>query len=192
MPSQTLRQEGIDPRLVKVLSHPLRTRILRRLCERVASPNQIAQELGAPLGNVSYHTRILLDYECIELVDTQPRRGAIEHFYRGIIRPWLDEDAWAQLPPALRSQLAGQTLLDLWEDARAAGEAGAFERTSVHVTRTTLELDEDGWDRLAALLDATLEEAMRIQAESSNRRAGGGGNGESVRAELGLLFFERA
>jgi DNA-binding transcriptional ArsR family regulator len=187
MPARTLTQGGIDRRLVKVLSHPLRTRILRVLCERVASPNQIAQELGASLGNVSYHTRILLDYGCIELVDTQPRRGAIEHFYRGIVRPWLDEDAWVQLPPAMRSQLAGQTLTDLWNDARAAGDGGAFEREDVHVSRTPLDLDEQAWERLSNLLDATLEEAMKIQAESANRRAGA-----TVRAELGLLLFERA
>jgi DNA-binding transcriptional ArsR family regulator len=190
VPSQTLRPRGVDQRLVKVLSHPLRTRILRVLSERVASPNQIAQELGAPLGNVSYHTRILLDYGCIELVDTQPRRGAIEHFYRGIVRPWLEDDAWAQLPPAMRSQLAGQTLTDLWDDARAAGDAGAFERTDIHVSRTPLDLDERGWERLTELLAATVEEAMKIQAESSNRRAKA--DGATLRAELGLLLFERA
>jgi DNA-binding transcriptional ArsR family regulator len=190
MPSQTLRGDGVDRRLVKVLAHPLRTRILQVLSARVASPNQIAQELDAPLGNVSYHTRILLEHGCIELVDTQPRRGAIEHFYRGIERPWLDEAAWAELPPAMRSQLAGQTLSDLLADARAAGDAGSFERTSAHITRTRLDLDERGWDELTALMDATLEEAMKIQAESSNRRAESGA--ESVHAELGLLFFERA
>jgi DNA-binding transcriptional ArsR family regulator len=190
MPSQTLRGDGVDRRLVKVLAHPLRTRILQVLSARVASPNQIAQELDAPLGNVSYHTRILLEHGCIELVDTQPRRGAIEHFYRGIERPWLDEAAWAELPPAMRSQLAGQTLSDLLADARAAGDAGSFERTSAHITRTRFDLDERGWDELTALMDATLEEAMKIQAESSNRRADSGA--ESVHAELGLLFFERA
>lgn len=43
----------------KALAHPLRVRILETI-ERlggVASPNQIASELGEPLGNVSYHIK---------------------------------------------------------------------------------------------------------------------------------------
>jgi len=190
MPARTLSGATVDRRLVKALSHPLRLRVLQVLSERVASPNEIAKELGAPLGNVSYHARILLEHECIELVDTQPRRGAIEHYYRATVRPWLDSRSWVQLPPAMRGQIAGQTLSDLWEDIRAAGESGAFERCDAHVTRTLADLDERGWEELGKLLDATLERALQIQTESADRRAAG--ESATVRAEIGLLFFERA
>ena len=57
----------VDERVVKSLGHPLRQRILHVLSEGVASPNQIAQRLGEPLGNVSYHVKILLANEAIEL-----------------------------------------------------------------------------------------------------------------------------
>jgi hypothetical protein len=56
------------------------------LGDRVASPKEIADETGHPLGTVSYHVRELLKLECIELVDTTPRRGAIEHHYRALAR----------------------------------------------------------------------------------------------------------
>jgi DNA-binding transcriptional ArsR family regulator len=73
-----------EPRIAKALAHPLRARILQRLGERVASPGDLATELGAPLGVVSYHVRMLRDYDCIELVRTEPRRAALQHFYRAI------------------------------------------------------------------------------------------------------------
>jgi DNA-binding transcriptional ArsR family regulator len=186
MQARSLSSGDVDRRLVKALSHPLRVRVLQILSERVASPNEISQELDASLGNVSYHTRILLEHDCIELVDTQPRRGAIEHYYRATVRPWLDEASWKALPAGLRRQLAGQTLQDLWADARAAGKVGAFDRSDAYVTRTLLDVDERGWEELTELMAETLERAVEIQGRSATRRPE-----ETVSAELGLLFFER-
>jgi DNA-binding transcriptional ArsR family regulator len=67
----------------KALSHPLRGQILTLLEAGRRSPNQIAAELGngASLGTVSYHVRYLHGLDLIRLVGTEPRRGAVEHFY---------------------------------------------------------------------------------------------------------------
>jgi DNA-binding transcriptional ArsR family regulator len=70
----------VDQRLAKALSHPLRARIFAILNEQVASPNEMAEMIGEPLPNVSYHARVLVDLGCIELVRTAQRRGAIEHY----------------------------------------------------------------------------------------------------------------
>jgi DNA-binding transcriptional ArsR family regulator len=75
---------AIAQRHAKALAHPLRGQILTLLEDGGRrSPNQLARELGngAPLGTVSYHVRYLHRQDLIRLVDTQPRRGAIEHFY---------------------------------------------------------------------------------------------------------------
>src|SRR3954462_11865534 len=90
--------ETSEARIAKALAHPLRARILQRLGERVASPGDLAIELGAPLGGVSYHVRMLREYECVELMRTEPRRGALQHFYRATARPRLDADQWGALP----------------------------------------------------------------------------------------------
>jgi DNA-binding transcriptional ArsR family regulator len=66
----------------KLASHPLRVRILGRLAEGVASPNEMAKEFEESLPLVSYHVRILREGNAIRLVRTTPRRGAIEHHYR--------------------------------------------------------------------------------------------------------------
>src|ERR1700709_2845042 len=116
--------ETAEARIAKALAHPLRARILQRLGERVASPGDLALELGAPLAVVSYHVRMLRDYDCVELVRTEPRRGALQHFYRATARPTLDEDQWKSLPSTLRRELSGETLAEAVEDVRAASEAG--------------------------------------------------------------------
>jgi DNA-binding transcriptional ArsR family regulator len=55
--------------------------ILRELRRGEKSPGEMATALGHPLGVVSYHVRMLRDYGAVELTRTEPRRGALQHFY---------------------------------------------------------------------------------------------------------------
>jgi DNA-binding transcriptional ArsR family regulator len=165
----------------------LRARILQRLGERVASPGDLALELGAPLGVVSYHVRMLRDYDCVELVRTEPRRGALQHFYRATARPALDEDQFKTLPASLRKELSGATLGDIVDDMRAASEAGMLDDPDVVVQRTPLELDDRAFKKLNRLLARTHEQALQIAAESAER-----GGGDVFPTELGVLHFKRA
>ena len=61
----TKTKTGVDQRLVRAIGHPLRLRLLTIFNERVASPSDLAAELGEPIGNVSYHTRILARLGCV-------------------------------------------------------------------------------------------------------------------------------
>jgi DNA-binding transcriptional ArsR family regulator len=79
------KEASVDPRLIKALGHPVRVRALAILNERVASPSELAEELGEALGNVAYHVKVLEENGAIELVRTAPVRGALEHFYRASI-----------------------------------------------------------------------------------------------------------
>ena len=45
------------------------------------SPNELSRAIGVDLGVTSYHVRMLRDYGVVVLVDTAPRRGALEHYY---------------------------------------------------------------------------------------------------------------
>ena len=99
MPAQ---EPAIDQRIMKALSHPLRVRMLTLLNQKVSSPSELAEELDEPLGNVSYHMRFLADLNMVELVRTEPRRGAVEHYYEALEPPLISDDDWAQLPAALR------------------------------------------------------------------------------------------
>src|ERR1700709_2966673 len=130
--------ETSEARIAKAWAHPLRARILQRLGERVASPGDLALEVGAPLGVVSYHVRMLRDHDCVELVRTEPRRGALQHFYRATARPNLDEEQWRTLPSGLRRELSGETIQELVTDLGHAAAAGPLEDPDVALNRTRL------------------------------------------------------
>lgn len=182
----------VDERIVKSLGHPLRQRILHVLSEGVASPNHIAQRLGEPLGNVSYHVKILLENDAIELVETRPVRGAIEHFYRGTMRPFFDDAHWAQLPLATRRTVFARLLEQTGEHITAAGMANGFDRMETHVSWTPLQLDERGWHEMGELLVGVLDEVARIEAESLERLAAAGESAQPIRSEVAMQHFERA
>lgn len=48
----------------------------------VRSPKDLAEALDVPLGVASYHVRMLRDRGLIDEARTEPRRGALQHFYR--------------------------------------------------------------------------------------------------------------
>jgi hypothetical protein len=54
------------------------------------SPRDLATTLEQPLGDVSYHVRVLSQCGAIVLVETQPVRGSVQHFYRAEV-----EAEWA-------------------------------------------------------------------------------------------------
>ncbi len=183
----------LDERLAKALSHPLRQRILQRLNEGgVRSPNELSRELGDPLGNVSYHVRILRELDCVELVRTEQRRGALEHYYRATAEPWLDDEQWARLPAAFRRKTLGRTLSEILEGASAASRETGFDHPEVKVDRLELDLDDEAWSEVVQLLNETHDAALRIQAESARRQEERGADEEtSIRTELGILHFRR-
>src|SRR6201996_7731822 len=79
-----------DNELLIALRHPLRRQILRTMAvQDPISPRQISDELREPLSNVSYHVRVLADCGAVTLVDTEPVRGSMQHFYSTAIdEPW--------------------------------------------------------------------------------------------------------
>ncbi len=179
--------EGITQQLAKALAHPLRVRILTSLHKGISSPNQLAQELGEPLGNVSYHVKTLLEFDCVELVKTEPRRGAVEHFYRATERAFFSDSDWEKIPASARKGISGAVLEMIGQDSTEALMAGTIDaRSDSHVSRTPLILDEKGWTELNDLLGKTLERAIEIQEESASRL----GKDEGIETKLAILHFE--
>jgi DNA-binding transcriptional ArsR family regulator len=160
----------VDPRIAKALSHPMRARILLILNERVASPNEIAEMIEERLPNVSYHVRALLDLGCVELVDTAQRRGAIEHYYRAVVRPFFSDSDWKRIPRSGRQAISDTLLRVIWEDVSEAIEAGTFDsRPDRYLTNTPMVVDEQGWSELADIMARALREVQKVEAQSARR-----------------------
>jgi DNA-binding transcriptional ArsR family regulator len=181
--------EGITQQLAKALAHPLRVRILTSLHKGISSPNQLSQELGEPLGNVSYHVKTLLEYDCVELVKTEPRRGAVEHFYCATERAFFSASDWEKIPASARKGISGSILEMIGQNATEALIAGTIDaRTDSHVSRTPLVIDEQGWTDVTALLETTLNRAIEIQEEAATRLAEE--KSDSIATKLAILHFE--
>jgi DNA-binding transcriptional ArsR family regulator len=183
------RDEIIDSRLVKMLAHPLRVRILAILEQRTASPSEIAQELDASLGVVSYHVRRLESLGLIKLVKKTPRRGAIEHYYKADAKHHIPDEAWAKVPDIVKQAMAGATLSEISTQVNAAALDGGFGADDAHLSLTKLVLDEQGWRAIAREMAKTLERVDRIHAESLERLRKADHEGERE-AMVAMMLFE--
>jgi DNA-binding transcriptional ArsR family regulator len=178
-----------DPRLVKALAHPLRVQILNTLEDRVASPSDLATELDAPLGNVSYHVRTLADLGLVKLVKRRTRRGAVEHYYQARGRAQVTNRAWAQVPGVVRQSMVAVALEQAVDQAGAAAAAGGFDHPESNLSRQSLTLDAEGWSELSTAVGRLHEELVGIQERSAGR-LGGADEVSAIQAGLVTMLFE--
>ena len=80
-------------------------------------------------------------------------------------------------------------LTEIADDMGAAATEGGFDRDDVHLSRTPLTLDQQGWAELNELLKVLGEQALGIQAQSAGRLQAVGAE-ESEAAALVLMLFE--
>jgi DNA-binding transcriptional ArsR family regulator len=184
-----LTDDITDPRLAKAMAHPLRIEILRHLGNRTASPSEIAEEIGAPLTNVSYHVRKLRALGLIKLVKKTPKRGVVEHYYSAQPRPAVSDEAWARTPPIVRAAMLEPTIKDAVQQLVSAAERGGFERGDMHLSTTYMTVDVEGWEQLAKLLRETLDQIDKIEAGSLERQKQDP-DAEKLRAGSILALFE--
>ena len=169
-----------DP-LAQVLAHPLREQVLFEYQGEPTTPARVARRLDRPVNLISYHTRVLADHGCLALVRTERRRGAIEHFYRSTIAPWITDRDWHDVPRSLRRALVSATLRWLDEETREAAVNGGFDGRDAVLVRALFELDDEGIAAVGDVLQHAYHEVERIAEE----RAGG------RLFEVALLSFAR-
>jgi DNA-binding transcriptional ArsR family regulator len=168
----------------------VRLRILSILEERVASPKEIAREIGAPLTHVSYHVRQLAQLGLIKLERTTPRRGAVEHHYRMDASPSISVDAWREAPAIAKEAVIGVSLELLSAQVNAAAAEEGFSRAGAHLGRLPLELDEEGWQEASKAIAALVDQLERIQADAKERARGT--HDEPVSTIVVVMQFEAA
>lgn len=169
-PSKSVLGRPAHEKLVKGLSHPVRVECLTVLTKRVASPSELSEILEHDLSNISYHIRTLDELGLIELVREESIRGAVAHFYKAVERPLISESEWEQIPPEVRKAIAAYGWDLLFKDATDAIERGTFDsRPDRHLSRTTLLLDSEGFERLSARMEELLEAVLSEQAAATER-----------------------
>ena len=157
--------------MIRALGHPVRVRALTILNERVASPSEIAEELKQTVGHVSYHVKVLKECECVELVDTAPRRGAMEHYYRATDRPFLDASN-VDVAGVGSARIERRLAADRCRRRIDGVDRRTFDkRSDRHLSWTPMIVDEQGWNEIKDGLEDMLEKVLEIQSSSAARLA---------------------
>lgn len=177
--------------IAKATSHPLRVVAFSLMAERPTSAKEVAEYTGEPEGNAAYHVRELKKLKVIEEVNSEARRGATEVWFRAVRRPLVTTEEWADFTPQERDDFSSWILLWAMMDVERSRNAGVFDlRPERHLSRNPMNLDEQGWQKLAALMDQALEASMEIQAEANERMATEGTEGFPCYATM--MTFEAA
>ena len=163
-------------------------RILGLLEDQVASPSELAQKLHAPLGNVSYHVRILASLNLIRLVSETPRRGSVEHHYTAVAMPVISDEAWSNVPDIVKNAMVAAALEQAGATISAAATAGGFNRPEAHLSRVQLLLDDEGWQAMAEETRRWMERVDEIGREAAERLADHSDHGDH--ATMVTMFFE--
>lgn len=167
----------VSPQLAAALAHPTRVGVMSVLVEGPASPRQMAEAIDEPLNNVTYHVKQLLDLDCIELDRVERRAGGrvFERFYRASQRAYFDDDAWEVLNGHERLGVLWSIVRMMSKDITDAMTAGTFfgENYDIHLTRSPMTVDQEGWEEIAALLNRSTKELFEITERVEERRAEG-------------------
>lgn len=184
----TGRVPRLDKRFAQALNHPLRTEIIAILSDSCASPSEMADMLGEPLSNVSYHTNELLKLECIEMVAQEQVRGATKTRYRATTKMLLDNPDWERLGQAVRTGISINAMNEVTRRASDAMEAGTFDRRADRTLITLkLDVDEKGWQDANEALRKAYERIGEVEVEAAVRKADGA---RTFRMTASLLGYE--
>ena len=174
---ELLRKRVIDdPKTIKVLSDPLRIRILRVLGEgahtrpRVWTVKQLAEAIGVPPGKLYWHMKQLLAVDMIQVAEVAVVGGIIEQRYRvaqvgfRVEVDGLDDETTGTADTMALAEIASEDFLGRLRSAVMSGRAFISEEQSLahspHVRTVGTSMDvriprekaAEFADRLAALV----------------------------------------
>lgn len=162
-------------RLAIVYADDLRIKIVSELYQREMSPKDFFEEFGGgSLSRVDQHFKKLAEHGWLRYVRSEGpdsrRRGGVEHFYRAPELAIVDDETWALVPYSVRVSMDWRTFKILAERVREALDAETLDGLpETHLSCTTMNLDELGWEKTVAAVDALFESIFEEQADSRLR-----------------------
>jgi hypothetical protein len=179
--SSAIRQspDAVEPeeyfaQLSVVFADPIRLKIVTELFHREMSPSGFRAVFGGgSLPRIAAHFQRLKDTGWLRVVRQETggsRRGGVETFYRAPRLAIFDNEAWAELPLALRSEYSWRIFEQFAERVKAAFEADTFDaRKDRHFTWTPLVLDELGRRNVLRRVDGLFGTFFEEQADAKVR-----------------------
>jgi DNA-binding transcriptional ArsR family regulator len=150
---------------LRAIAHPLRLQILSLLTGTELSAAEVARELDVTHANASYHLRVLLDADLLEIASEERIRGGVAKRYR---HPWQQQ--------ARKGEITSQ---DREAYTRALAEAlvrrvrHAVPNRYGHYTDAELWVSQEDFDAVRASVTAAsarLHESARPPRSEGTRR----------------------
>lgn len=185
------RGKSIEEMVAYAIGHRTRVQILIVLNQGVYSPAEVADIIGEPLNSVSNHMRELADGGSIEIVDTQMRRNAAQHYYRATQVPEYSRADMEEMTIFEAQVTYGLIIQFLMAEIMASLWAGKMSNDPrVCIVWDRLSLDEQGREEVAREQEDSWRRLQRIEEESLLRAAAS--DTDTVTYVTGLLGFEHA
>jgi hypothetical protein len=181
-------------RLAAVFAVELRGKIVVELYMREMSAPQFYREFGGGSPTrISQNFSTLAKQSWLRLVHRKGpgghRRGGIELFYRATELPFIDAESWALLPYSVRVNSSWSMFRQIAPRLRGDLEVPRKEaRYRRDLSCEAFLLDEEGWKRTIAALDAQFVSLYEEQ-EDARRRSHLSGE-ELIRADVFLTAFQ--
>jgi DNA-binding transcriptional ArsR family regulator len=170
-----------DAMFASIVAHPIRCHALIVMASRESSPTQLSQELHVDPSHVAYHVKVLREAGLILKTEEIPKRGSVEHIYRGLYMGELTDAEYAELTSDERAAYAYFTACVAVAEASYAASTGSFALDH-RINRMPLTVDDEGWGEVSELLDRTSEGLERIRQAAQTRLADSGAVGKPLLA----------
>lgn len=169
--------------------HGVRLDVYSILFERIASPSELAWILEKPLSTISYHIDELKLDGLIELVKTEPRRGAVEHYYQATTIPELSFEELQALPKLMRRKVIATALRAIMAESLASLRHGGMDQDDdLNVIWIPTRFSQKGNSEMNALQVETFERFLAIKARDEDREK----NDSAPVKIAAMLWFQRA
>lgn len=171
-------EASLNEQFSLVISSEITVKAMILIADDVKSPKEVGERLGISTSKASHHIKKLERLGIAELVEEQEVGGAIQHFYRAVIRPIVSDEEWDKLSIQERQLYSVWIVQLILADAATSFDAELFDAYSNrHLSRAPLLVDKEGVGEVAAIQNKAMHDSFEAMARSTERRLQSGEEG---------------
>lgn len=179
MPTTQRQSEAdLNDQFALVISCEITVKTSILIADHLRSPKEVGEKLGISTSKASHHLKKLERLGLAELVEEREVGGAIQHFYRAVIRPIVDDEEWEKLSTRERQLYSIWIVQLILADAAKSFDAELFDVYSArHLSRSPLLVGRQGLGEVAAIQNKAMYDSFQVVARSAERRIESGEEG---------------